>query len=112
MLEDEVSFWARIAGGTAAVFGALFGVWRHTHKRIDGAYAALEGKASLEEMNRQRDNIAKLFDHQRQDREQLMKAMGDTNDLLREIHLALTRELGERPTRVEVARMLAGGRAS
>lgn len=107
---EDVGFWSKVAGATAGVFAALFGVWKHTHRRIDSAFEEIGKKASLEEMNRQRDNIAGLFRQQREDREAVMAEFRNTNELLGQIHVAVTRELGVRPTREEVARMITNTR--
>ena len=36
--------------------------WNHTHKRIDTIASKTDEKADLEEVNRHRDHIAKLFE--------------------------------------------------
>lgn len=112
MSAEDLSIWARIAAGAATLLAAAAGLWRHTHKRIDGAYARLELKADQAEVNRQRDNIAELFRQQREDRAAIMAELRNTNELLGEIHVGVTRELGDRPTREEVERMIEKGAAA
>lgn len=104
--EADVGLWARIAGGFATAAAVLFGGWKYTHRRIDGAYAAIADKASLEEMNRQRDNIATLFAQAREDRAAIMSELGNTNELLRSIQVGVTEKLGLRPTREEVHQLI------
>lgn len=61
----------------------------------------LDSKADQVEMNRQRDNIAELFRQSRQDKDEILEAIGTLNTTV------LT-ELGKRPTREELS--LAQGR--
>lgn len=111
-MKEDIGFWASVAGAVTGGFAALFGVWKHTQRRIDGAYAEISKKADTEEMNRQRNNITMLFQNQRADREAVMTELRSTNTLLGEIHVAVTRELGSRPTREEVERMIEKGRTA
>jgi hypothetical protein len=111
-VKDDPGFWASLAGAVVAGFGTLFGVWKHTHRRIDVAYAEIAKKADNEEMKRQRDNIKELFQSQSQHRDAVMTELRSTNELLGQIHVAVTRELGARPTRDEVERMIEKGRTA
>lgn len=52
-----------IAGGMGvALTGLGTWAWGHTHKRIDDAWKAIDDKADDEELTRQRDNTAEVFD--------------------------------------------------
>lgn len=106
MADADPGWWTKLAAAAATASATLFGIWKHTHRRIDGCYSALEGKASLEEMNRQRDNIGLLFTQQRQDRDAIMAELRNTNEILGHIHVSVTRELGARPTREEMLKAI------
>ena len=60
---DDVGLAAKIMAGMGAALAALgTWAWTHTHRRIDKVDTKADGKAGLDEVDRHRDHIAKLFD--------------------------------------------------
>jgi len=102
---DEVGFWTKAIGVVVSIFGACFGVWKHTHSRIDEIEKRISMKADNDEMTRQRDNIADLYRLVNKSRDDVMDILRDQTDTLNQINVSLTSELGKRPTREEVAQM-------
>lgn len=101
--QDEVGFWTKVGGVILSFFTVCFGVWKHTHARIDGIADELDGKASVDEMNRQRDNITEIFAQMKADRDQAMNLLRQVSDSVHQVHTTLVAELGKRPTREELA---------
>lgn len=60
---DEMGLAAKIMAGLGAALAALgTWAWAHTHSRIKDVEMKADSKASIEEVDRHRDHIAKLFD--------------------------------------------------
>lgn len=116
---DDLKDWLLGIAGTILV--ALVGlVWRmqrsemHSLKnQLQTMQSQIDGKASTEELNRQRANITALFDHQRQDNEKFIEMMReDKREILAAVQAVgdrvddarryFTEELGKRPTREEL----------
>lgn len=72
-----------ISGGLAALLVIVIPwAWLSMEKRVEKAQETAEGKASIEELNRQRDNVTELFkvfrEHETADRDrhdQLVKVI-------------------------------------
>ena len=60
---DEIGFWTKAATWAAGSAAALAGiVWGDMRMRVFGVESGLKEKADNAEMERQRDNLAQLFD--------------------------------------------------
>jgi len=100
---DEIGFWTKVGGFFISIFAACFGVWKHTHSRIDEIAHMITLKADSAEMDRQRDNISELFRLVNKGRDDVMELLRQQSDTLHQINVSLTSELGKRPTREELA---------
>lgn len=100
---EAAPFYKPMLDWAWAIIAALGGlVWkRHTQdmKEMKGGMQALakeiETKASVYELNRQRDNISELYRTARHDKEEIIEAISALKETV------LT-ELGKRPTRDEI----------
>ena len=87
-------FAAAIAGGVA--------MWKGTNKRIAAVEASLAAKSDAREVTRVRDAQGKIFDQMREDKKEIMGAIGDLTGSFHEFAQKVTEELGKRPTRDEL----------
>lgn len=116
---EDIKDWLLGLAGTA--LAALAGLlWRMQRgemvalkSELHGLQAQLDGKASIEEVNRQRGNIASLFEHQRQDNEkfvemmredkrEILEAVKDVAQKVEDSRDYFTEEMSKRPTREEL----------
>lgn len=87
--EGDPTLWRQVVEWMWAPLGAMIGVvWNMLHKRIDGLEAKLESgdHANSDEIDRQRDNIAKLFDKLEQHSQ---RAEDRHRELLTALHVGL-----------------------
>ena len=87
--EADPALWKQFIDWMWAPIGALVGVaWNMLHKRIDSVEARVDdlNDQQTSEMNRQRDNIAKLFDKLEQHSQ---RAEDRHRELLTALHVGL-----------------------
>lgn len=113
---DQISLGTKIAGFFTSLAATAWGVYKAIERKIDTVDKKVETRASVEEMNRQRDNIAELFAQQRQDKTELLNALEDKRTTVTDAVDRLTaafhefsrhtaEEMGKRPTREEARTM-------
>lgn len=101
---------ALVIGTIVASFGWLLNrVFRNVNDRIEKHEQKFEAlqemistKADSAEMDRQRKNIATLFDHMREDRQHVTSQMNSIVASLGRIETTLAVEIAKRPTREEL----------
>lgn len=82
---SDPNFWHSVAGWAGAVISSLIGYIVHGHnEKIKDMQKAIDSKADDNELTRQRGNIDKLFDGQRQIEQTMAKGFSDIKDDLHE----------------------------
>lgn len=110
---EQISMGAKVATFLASVGGTAFGVFKMLNGRIVAVDKKVDLKASIEELNRQRNSIGKLFEQQRQDKEvilaqmredrgALQKSLGEMTGTFTNFREQVAREIERRPDREEV----------
>lgn len=88
-MNDDYIGWKETISGAAAVVAGLVSYIVHGHSaRMTEIEKELDGKASQEEMNRQRDNISEVF-----------KGISIIKDMLHNNHAEVLRELSKKADR-------------
>lgn len=116
---EDLRDW--LLGLASSALALLYGLlWKMQRSEMHGIrnqlqimQTQIDSKASTEEVNRQRTNIAALFDHQREDNEkfiemaredkrEILEAVKDVAQKVDDSRAYFTEELGKRPTREEL----------
>lgn len=94
---DPSAFWGMIATGASGLVMALLGlIWSDYRKKVERIESQLEGKVDKAEMERQRDNVATLFEkldfHAQKDTEQFR----ELTEMIHRNHVAVMERLAKR----------------
>mgnify|MGYP001615601548 CR=1 FL=1 len=107
-LPDDIGTLAKIGGAVATAFSAVIAggiaMWKATGRRIAAVEAKLDTKADVAEVTRIRDAQGKIFDQMREDKTEILGAIGDLKGSFHDFSNKVTEELGKRPTREELKR--------
>jgi len=108
MLNWESNLVAKVIGGITAAFSALaaagLALWKAHGRRVAAVEAKLDTKADAAELVRVRDVQGKIFDQMREDKTEILGAIGDLTGSFHGFSQKVTEELGKRPTREELKR--------
>lgn len=105
--------WKAVTGLGTAALGVFSFLFSRVIKKHDDEIASikagigavsdkLDDKADSAELNRQRDHISRLFEQAREDKTEILSAIGKVAESLGTFKETVLTELGNRPTRAEM----------
>lgn len=96
-MTDDPGMWkeaAKYLWTVVAAVGAY--LWKKQDTQMRDLEKALDSKADKDEMDRQRDNISKLFDQQAALRGEMARGFGELKDIMHKGLLDITREVARK----------------